>query len=285
MAALERHWAEFPARAPYAGTVLWFPSKSLIGQSVARGEIWDKAIVDLLRVTQIAPRTIVEVGSNVGASLLPILEAFPSAKAIAIEPSHRYAPYLRRNVGLNPLVTIVDDVLVAGDHDQEFCLRSNATTGTPSKADYGPGLKHEQVVRGETLDSLVERYISDKIDEVIIDFLKVDTDGFEMEVFRGAQDVVHRYQPLIFTEFSPPSLARIGNPEELIRFLKDKMGCRAFLTFSASGSPLGWASTFEEIMCLKGDGYYVDLYTAPRTSRHWEALCNYNVMPAPLGTL
>jgi FkbM family methyltransferase len=262
MAILEHRLPEFPAYAPYAGRWLHFPSRSTIGQAAARGGIWDGVIVEVLRSTHIVPTSIVEVGSNIGASLLPLLQAFPDAKVIAIEPSRRYAPYLRKSVSADRSVTIVDHVLLGATDGDKFVLRTNETTGAASNADYGVNFTGEEVVQSKTLDTLLEDF-----ENFAVDFLKVDTDGFEMGVFQGAVRSIKQNKPLIFLEFSPPSLARLGDPAALINFLRGDLMCKDFLVLSYSGNILGWTETYEDILKLKGEDYHVDLFTAPSSSR------------------
>jgi FkbM family methyltransferase len=282
MAILEHRVPEFPTYAPYAGRRLHFPSRSMIGQLAARGEIWDVIIVKVLGSTHIVPTSIVEVGSNIGASLLPLLQMFPDAKAIAIEPSRRYAPYLRRSVSAHHSVTIIDDVLLGATDGDKFVLRTNHTTGTASNADYGGHFTGEEVVQSKTLDTLLDDLEKSRGQIFAVDFLKVDTDGFEMDVFQGAVRSIKQYKPLIFLEFSPRHLARLGDPAAFLEFLRGELMCKDFLVLSDSGNILGWAETYEDILKLEGEDYYVNLFTAPSGSSFLAPLKRFVKVPNAL---
>jgi hypothetical protein len=43
-----------------------------------------------------------------------------------------------------------------------------------------------------------------------VDFIKIDVEGFELDVLRGAASVLHRDQPILFLEVHPHILPRFG---------------------------------------------------------------------------
>ena len=55
-----------------------------------------------------------------------------------------------------------------------------------------------------------------------VDFIKIDVDGWEVDVFRGASDVLTRFKPTILMELAAYVLAEHGrNPDDLLRILTD----------------------------------------------------------------
>jgi FkbM family methyltransferase len=270
-----QHLPEFPARVRYCGRRFHFPSKSAIGHHIAEGQTWDRELLDVLNHIGLAPRLIVEVGSNIGGSIVPVKLAFPDANLLAIEPACRYRNYLRANLAGLSSVTIVDDRLMADSGRGPVELRTNSTTGTPSEADYGSEITSSEVLPTDTVDELLSSLRASKswgdIDSTL-DLIKVDTDGFEERVFRGAQRSILEHKPLIFAEFSPPSLARVGDPKDLIDYFLNELECEFFVVFSSGGKLLGQAKSYKEIMELKGPACYVDFMAAPIGSRYCEPL-------------
>jgi len=56
-----------------------------------------------------------------------------------------------------------------------------------------------------------------------ITFVKIDVEGWELQVLRGLADIVEKYRPKILLEFHPPTLEEAGtNAEAVYTFLKDK---------------------------------------------------------------
>lgn len=262
---LERRVTEFPAHTKYWGNTFYFPSRSIIGQMIVRGGVWDAVLPDLIETIVGPPRVVLEIGSNIGASIIPIKTRFPGAELVLVEPLDRYSSYLEVNVRDYSKTTIVSRQVVSDTTGTNVYIQANFTTATPSNANYGAELVDGKWLPTVTCDDLAHRLGLGQ-GERIIDFLKVDTDGYEEKVFRGARKTIRRHQPLIFFEFSPPSLARIGNPSDLITLLQNELDCSSFVVLSMTGKVLGHASSFEQIMRLKRDDYYVDVLTTPTAS-------------------
>jgi hypothetical protein len=86
-----------------------------------------------------------------------------------------------------------------------------------------------------TLDTLVAQ-----LDLPSVDFVKLDVDGFEVEVLRGARQVLAKYHPTILFEHAPYLLAEKGyDPAEVTALLRQAGYRFADLrgrAFSADGS-------------------------------------------------
>ena len=80
------------------GAALYLPARTPgSARRSAAGTEWTPILRDLAGLLE-ADARIVDVGSNVGASLLQMLAVRPGARAIAIEPSSRYLSCLRHNL-------------------------------------------------------------------------------------------------------------------------------------------------------------------------------------------
>ena len=235
-----------------------YPSRSDIGRIIKSGEKWDYEIFSQLqKLFNDKSIVMIEVGSNIGASSITINNLFTISEQLLVEPSHRYLPYLKENTKYLNGVLGIDERIVGRVSKNNYVLKTNSTTGTPSNAVYGGDETSSQQVESVTLDDLVNEYRIKKID-----LIKVDTDGFEFEVFLGAKKTIYEHKPLIFTEFSPQSLNRVGFSTDLIKLLIE-YGCNEFYVFSSKGQYIGRARSHNEIIQLKGASYYVDLVTSP----------------------
>ena len=66
-----------------------------------------------------------------------------------------------------------------------------------------------------TLDEYIEQQQIPKID-----FIKIDTEGYEMHVLKGAVETLKKFRPLLFVELSDDNLRQQNNtPQELVLFL------------------------------------------------------------------
>jgi FkbM family methyltransferase len=126
--------------------------------------------VDLSRMIQ--PRIIFDVGANVGQSAAKYLSWFPAARICCFEPAEESAAEIRRR--LNGRVEV-------------YQLAMGSTAGVAKLAQEGPSNRFritddgEERVQVETVDRFCRDHGIDSID-----FLKIDTEGFDLEVLKGA---------------------------------------------------------------------------------------------------
>jgi FkbM family methyltransferase len=122
------------------------------------------------------PRTILDLGANVGASVLWFHRRFPEAEIHAVEPDQRSLAKLRRNVGALPGVTI-HAAAVAGDDGRRTFYE--AERGWSSSL-YGRAAAEDRpaTVTTVTLPTLVHRHVGRER----VDLLKLDVEGAEWEI-------------------------------------------------------------------------------------------------------
>jgi FkbM family methyltransferase len=62
-----------------------------------------------------------------------------------------------------------------------------------------------------------------ELDDIKIDFMKIDTEGTELDVIRGMYDLLEKNKPTMLIEFHPPTLLEYGvNPKEEYDFIKEQ---------------------------------------------------------------
>lgn len=126
--------------------------------------------VDLARILK--PVTIFDVGANIGQSAAKFRRRFPKASIHCFEPSAGSARRIRaRRLG---------NVKV-----HEIALGSSAGTGALVRG-HDPAIFHiadegDETIAIDTIDAFCETHRIDRID-----FLKIDTEGHDLEVLRGA---------------------------------------------------------------------------------------------------
>ena len=131
--------------------------------------------------------TVWDIGANVG--LFSFAAAAKGAQVLAVEADTWLASLLHRSVLLNGLpVTVVPAAVASVPGITKLSLSdqgraSNSLQGT------GPS----QTVVSITLDWLAEYFAPPKV-------LKIDVEGMEYEVLKGAGTLLHRHQPAIFCE-------------------------------------------------------------------------------------
>jgi FkbM family methyltransferase len=126
-------------------------------------------------IPNFSPRTIIDVGAHIGMASLLFALRYPTAKIIAVEPEAANFSRLVRNV--SPYKNIVPVQAALWKQDGE--VRLGKSTAHPKGA-FAITENGEERVRAITMDTLMkETGVS------TIDFLKVDIEGAEKEVFQN----------------------------------------------------------------------------------------------------
>jgi FkbM family methyltransferase len=216
--AVAKRLPEHRGRTTYHGWSFTYPSRSIVGRAVAGGLVWDPHLTALVGELP-EGGTVCEVGGNIGASLLTMAEARPDLRFVCFEPSPRFAPYLRENVELNGLGDRVEiEERLVGPGGGRFMLTSNTSTGSVVEGAYD---RHLPVEASELQATALDDYFADRDDP---DLVKVDTDGFELRVLESAREMLRRSHPVLFVEFTPALLRRVGDSPSALPALLMSVG-------------------------------------------------------------
>jgi FkbM family methyltransferase len=161
----------------------------------------------------------VDIGANIGVySLIASTLVEPDGSVIAIEPGTDSVRRLRHNVELNnnASIRIVNKALA----DEDGVTQLYHTGDGPSAfslvaVDQSSDSEEVEVT---TLDHLVRELNLDRLD-----CLKIDVEGFEPLVLRGAVESIRRFHPKIIFEINSTGAHRSGRPvSEAWELLKDE---------------------------------------------------------------
>jgi FkbM family methyltransferase len=179
---------------------------------------WEDKLSQLLLHFAGEGGVFVDVGANFGYFTCLCgqrMGGLPGASIIAVEPGPRSLDLLRRNVTINwsmaPIQIVPMGLAATTGTRQLFVPKTRAANSSfAAGAAEGQGEMEPFAVETTTLDLLLA-------DQAEIAFIKVDVEGFETEVFRGARQTLLRPRaPRIVFEWSLPQLAAGGfDPQEL----------------------------------------------------------------------
>jgi FkbM family methyltransferase len=186
----------------------------------------------------------VDVGAHRGAMLQEIRRFAPHGRHFAIEPLPEFAGRLSRRY---PDVTVISCAL--SDHSGETTfqyVRSNPAYSGIRQRDY-PGMEEvaEITVPLRRLDDIVPP-------ELPIALIKLDVEGGEEAVVRGATGVIRRSKPLILFEHERGAADRYGSgPGEMWELLVNQCGLQislmsCWLGGEASLSAVAFEEQFEK---------------------------------------
>ena len=138
------------------------------------------------------PRTIVDLGANVGLTTLYFASKAPGARFICVEPAPSNAELLRRNVRVLPQVVIV----------QAAVAKTSGTVAfDDTRPTWGGGITCGGGIRvaAISIDDLIMHYAP----EGMIDLLKMDIEGAEADVLSGPMHWLDRVSCIV-AELHPP---------------------------------------------------------------------------------
>ncbi len=152
---------------------------------------------------------ILDIGANAGIHTLYLASlAGKDGKVYAIEATKWGIEKIERNLNLNP--ELKDRVEI-----HHLFLTQNSSSQVPSNVSaswkISLNLRHPErneldqgfskSVDGAKIISLDEWVTQNNINH--IDFIKLDVDGFEVEILKGASETIKQQQPKIYMELSP----------------------------------------------------------------------------------
>jgi FkbM family methyltransferase len=166
---------------------------------------------------------VIDVGANIGAQALPIVNRLgENGRVIAVEPADAAIRRLRDNCALNASaaarVTIVHRALGApGETAAPTYFASWPVAPAAGAHPVHQGAPERSSAAASTLDSLV-----DELGLTRVDVIKLDVDGHELPVLRGASATLARHHPVVIFEMAPYLLEERGEtPAALIRLFGD----------------------------------------------------------------
>ena len=175
--------------------------------------------------------TFLDAGANDGIyTVFAAKRVGPQGSVWAFEPSRRELERLQFNLELNGLSARVFPLALAelnGDAEHQ----GQNTLG--AFAYQGVAVERKESVKLRRLDDLVEEDAPERID-----VMKLDIEGAELRLLKGAVGTIERYRPYILFEASEPSLRNQGaSREELVGFLRAQR-YRMYRFDSVSGLPV-----------------------------------------------
>ena len=148
-------------------------------------------------------KAAIDVGALLGQYSLTL--AALSARCLCIEPLEKYAFLAKLLPGNCKHCTIAaGDVAGHGvmhTPDHNYGLSSLLDTAWL----HGAEIVTEQITRIERLDDIVVRELPD----VLIGFVKIDVEGYELNVLNGATELLLRHRPNLQIEISPDTLPAV----------------------------------------------------------------------------
>ena len=183
------------------GAVLSVHTGENIGSDLYWYGIFDKIIPETIARLLDRGETAIEVGANIGQNCsLMALRSGPGARVLAFEPHPEIAAELRANLARWPLARMaeiqVEQVALGHTPGQAVLSDGPEFSSNRGSASLRSGAGDGHCVRVARLDEYLAGVSS-------VGVCKIDVEGFELDVLRGAEDALARrvIRDIVFEDF------------------------------------------------------------------------------------
>ena len=171
---------------------------------------------------------LVDIGANIGDTIAAFYLT-ESDTLLAIEPNPKFNTLLVANFGSQKKATIISDICSSKDDEGIFVIRELG--GTASIQATGSGTKMQRY----TLDTIVRSY--DYCADINV--IKIDTDGYDFEIIKGASKLISTNQPVVLFECdSAENIDYVADCLEALSSFK-RCGYNFFLLYDNFGYLIG----------------------------------------------
>jgi FkbM family methyltransferase len=170
--------------------------------------------------------TVLDIGANIGAHSLKLAELVgETGRVLCYEPTDYAFGKLQRNFKLNPSLQSRATCIQAFLGDGNNACRPDSIPSSWSLVGQANDKLHPiHFGTYNSLDKARETTIGESMIEngvKKVDFVKLDVDGFELPILRGAEEILNKDRPCILMEFAPYIYEEHGYTlHELAEFLQ-----------------------------------------------------------------
>ncbi len=200
------------------------PDSEKIGHTWSNGNVWDKPLIQ--KFYSLLPAhdffVVIDLGAQTGSFSL-LAKYFPNSTWYAFEPIQEATITLKKNLTLNDIHNVSVYQMAASHFSGKTTLKMPAMDEW-GLATIGPNpLRFTLVIEREIecidLDSFVTAQHIKKVH-----FMKLDTEGSELSILRGAKDMIMRDHPIMIMEYNEINMKQCGVLKQEIDELLVEMG-------------------------------------------------------------
>ena len=193
----------------------------------------------LQKMTGLLPGAILDIGANMGLVSAGIARQYEDRTVFAFEPVRETAKRAAATFALNQLANIKLLPVAVGERDETLTFfhapgHSDYASANPTDTHIGIGWT-ETKLPCVTLDSLREQEILPQVGVV-----KIDVEGHELSVLRGAKNLIARDRPFITLEYNYRIAPKMGwTANDVVQVISEAVGANSyrFLSLHHDGKP------------------------------------------------
>lgn len=157
---------------------------------------------------------VIDVGANVGDTIA-VIKSFVNVPIVGVEGDEISFRFLEKNSKQFSEVSVIKTFLGESRNEIKADFKNFGWNTTIIPAEEG---SHKIVVK--TLDEILKKDFND----LNFKLLKVDVEGFDTIVLRGAEEIIKKDSPIVFFEYNPEAMKPLN-----------ENGFKTLLSFEAKG--------------------------------------------------
>jgi len=159
-------------------------------------KFWESKSREIFSILSLSSNTVFDIGSYTGVYALVAAKSNKKLKVSAFEPNPDLFSALEKNLKLNRIRNVKSEQMALDDQPGEAYLYLNHDIHTSIGSLIQSSTAGKKVlVRKTTLDIYCENYSINSID-----LMKIDVEGYEVNVLQGGLSIIKKSSPIILME-------------------------------------------------------------------------------------
>ncbi|MFK5976790.1 MAG: FkbM family methyltransferase [Sulfurovum sp.] len=186
-------------------------------------EIW---MVDILKSLDIERGIFIDIGVNIGQTLIKVKSIYDEVEYIGFEPNSLCVSYVNRLIEINKWrdITIVPVGIM--QKCSILSLEYYSDSNTDSSASLVPNYrKNSKIYKRETIATFSVDRVNHLWEDKNISVIKIDVEGAEMDVIFSLKDIIKRDRPTLLVEILPiyeeKNIKRLDNQTKIESILNE----------------------------------------------------------------
>ncbi len=191
------------------------PHNGLVDKEIYSKGVWEADMLREIRTHLRTDSTCLDIGSNIGQHALYMAKVAKNGKIYAFDPIKKLTDQIHDSVTKNNLTNIeVCNFGLSNTNEVKDIYLNNLNMGNTT---FKKRLGASDVIKAET--KIFDEFWHDR---GVIDFVKIDVEGYEFYALQGMRKSIEKYHPKMIVEFSPIFYNKMDiSSEEFLHYIFD----------------------------------------------------------------
>lgn len=181
------------------GQFVFFSNDDPIGACLSYYGEWAQQELDLFDSILTDSSNVIDVGANIGTHTVFFSKKCYNGNVVSVEPQLYISQILNTNILINGCFNVIPIRAACGSNNEEKRM-INFNPFVSNKVNYGEFKVNSDADRGLITDCIkLDNLLKLDID---FDLIKIDVEGMEADVIKGASKLITKYKPALYIEFN-----------------------------------------------------------------------------------